>query len=321
MAYFRRRFRYRVRRPWRVRRMYRRRGYSRKYVNASSRSTIRMKCTQTYSSYKTSGHGTTLGNVTAIAPYAAANDMAVVNNPLYQAYCNLYEETKMIGMKAQLNVTSVVGNATLPSLQIYTCWDRRFGYLEPAPTAANIRAAATTNVSTALNNNVAKISRSIYASDLMEKAQWHDSSYDATGDQAWQAAGLNPNFFCPAFLFCFGSPSLAADTNVNYSLSVTYYVAFRNPKYGGSANAKDLPSRDITFPDDGDDSDMDDGGGAAAVPSSTLDLEMDSSVPPPTLSANARQASDTARRAQSAYEKRTRKTIVVDPTRGGSKNA
>lgn len=234
-----------------------RRGYARRYVNATSRSTIRMKCTQTYSSTKTSGHGADLGNVTAVTPYLVANTMGVVNNPLYQAYCNLYEETKLIGMKVNVNVTSVVGNATLPSLQIYTAWDRRFGYGEALPTANAIRSAATTNIATALNNNVAKITRSLYASDLMEKAQWHDSSYDATGDLAWMQAGVNPNFFCPAFLLAFGSPTLAADTNVNYTISVIYYVAFRNPKYGGSGSAKDLPTKQVEFLDD--EGDLDDG--------------------------------------------------------------
>lgn len=223
-----------------------------------------MKCVQTSSSTANSGYATTLGPVQAYAPYYGSDPVAVVNNPLYQAYRNLYEETKLIGMKVQLNVTSVVGNATLPSLEIYTAWDRRHGQGESTPTASELKAMASTNVSTALNNNVAKITRSIYASDLMEKAQWHDSSPRASNDQtddAWHTAGKNPNFFCPAFFFCFGSPTIASPgTTVGYSISITYYVSFRNPKYGGSSSSKDLPVRQVSFADELDgDADMEDG--------------------------------------------------------------
>ena len=213
-----------------------------------------MKCNETYSYHSDSGYGTTPSDTMGVWAYQGGNDGCVTKNPLYQAYLNLYEETKLIGMKVQLSVTSVVGNATLPSLQIYTAWDRKHGYQEGMPTAANIKSMSSSNVATALNNNVAKISRSIYASDLMEKAQWHDSSIDASyNDKAWIAAGANPNFFCPAFYFCFCSPSLAASTQVNYTISVTYYVAFRNPKYGGSAISKSLPTKDVTIPDEDDD--------------------------------------------------------------------
>lgn len=223
-----------------------------------------MKCVTTFSSTSNSGYATTLGPVKAYYPYSGTGSTGVVTNPLYQAYRNLYEETKLIGMKIQLSVTSVVGNSTLPSLEIYTAWDRKYGYGESLPTATQLKAMATSNVATALNNNVAKITRSIYASDLMEKAQWHDSSPVSSSDdtdQAWQTAGANPSFFCPAFYFCFGSPSLASPgTSVGYSISITYYVAFRNPKYGGSSSSKDLPVRQVTFADEPDgDADMEDG--------------------------------------------------------------
>lgn len=245
------------------RRRYGRRSYARRYINASSRSSIRMKCSTTFSSTSNSGYDTTLGPVKAYYPYSGTGSTGVVTNPLYQAYRNLYEETKLLGMKIQLSVTSVVGNATLPSLQIYTAWDRKYGYGEALPTASQLRSMATSNVATALNNNVAKITRSIYASDLMEKAQWHDSSPVSSSDntdQAWQTAGLNPNFFSPAFYFCFGSPTIASPgTTVSYSVSITYYVAFRNPKYGGSGAAKDLPERTVTIPDDMDGDIFDDG--------------------------------------------------------------
>lgn len=225
-----------------------------------------MKCVVTGSSTLHSGYADTLGvDVFGIKPlqtYAAGtNPVPVVSSPLFTAYQNLYEEMKLIGMKVQVSVTDQVGGATLPSLQIYTAWDRRHGYSEADYTPTMVKEAASSNVATALNNNVAKLSRSIYASDLIEKAQWFDSSpyTGSTTIDAWRQASKNPNFFCPAFYMCFGSPALSQASevaSVHFSISVTYYVAFRNPRYGGSSSSKDLPARSVTFADDGDD-DMD----------------------------------------------------------------
>nr|AIY31235.1 hypothetical protein [Dromedary stool-associated circular ssDNA virus] len=258
MPIYRRGYRRRFRRYRRYGRRYlRRRSYARRYVNASSRSSLRMKCNQTQTTTATAGHSdaATGASVWRLRPYAN-EDTSLTNNPLYQAYLSLYEETKLIGMKVNLAVTSQVGGVDTPSLQIYTAWDRRHGYDDDVPTVAQIKAAATSSVATALNNNVAKLSRSLYASDLIEKAQWHDSSVTANVDNAWLTAGNNPNFFCPAFFFFFNSPSLAATHAISFSVSVTYYVAFRNPKYGGSSASKDLPARTVTFAGGDDGGDM-----------------------------------------------------------------
>lgn len=268
MAYGRfRRYRrggWRRRRGYYGRRRYRR-SYARRYINGSSRSAIRIKTAVTDFTDKKSGYGDQLGTVYKIEPlsfnYTTAN---LTSSPLFKAYKDLYDEMKLIGMRVNISVTDVVGNSTLPSLQIYTAWDRRHGYGEQIPTATQIKAMSTMNVATALNNNVAKISRSIYASDLIEKAQWIDSDVDSsTGTVvAWQTAGKNPNFFCPAFYMVFGSPSLSQATevgSVHFNVAVTYYVAFRCPKYGGTSSAKDLPAKDVEFIDDmglDDDDDM-----------------------------------------------------------------
>lgn len=264
-AYYRRSYRRRYRFPRRYRRRFYRRSYARRYVNASSRSSIRCKCVCTGSYTLSSGYGDTLGSVFSLLPLESQANRSVnlPASPLFQAYQNLYEEMKMIGMKVQVSVTDQIGGSTLPSLQIYTAWDRRHGNGEADYTAAEIKNSASNNIATALNNNVAKLSRSIYASDLIEKAQWFDSSpYAAAGTaiRAWTTAGQNPNFFCPAFYMCFGSPSLnqgSAVASVHFSVSVTYYVAFRNPRFGGASSSKDLPTREVTFADDDDDMDAD----------------------------------------------------------------
>lgn len=232
-----------------------RRSYARKFVNGNSRSTIRMKCNQTITSTAVAGYGNsaTSAVVYQIQPYTSSlSSIALVANPLYRAYVNLYEETKLIGYKVNIAVTSAVGGSDTPSLQIYTAFDRRHGSGEAGWTVQQIMESSSNTVATAVNNNIAKISRSIYASDLIEKAQWHDSSLNSAGtaDQAWQTAGQNPNFFCPTMFLFFNSPSLGAQHNISYSLSVTYYVAFRNPKFGGSStSSKELAVREIALPD------------------------------------------------------------------------
>ena len=272
MPAYRRGYRRRYRFGRRYRRRLYRRSYARRYVNASSRSSIRCKCVVTGSGTLKSGYGDTLSSSVfkiepLLAQAAATNPVPVVSSPLFQAYQNLYEEMKLIGMKVQISVTDQIGGSTLPSLQIYTAWDRRKGYGEAAYTPSEVKNSASSNVATALNNNVAKLSRSIYASDLIEKAQWFDSS--AAGDvpgatcTAYISANTNPNFFSPAFYMVFGSPSLAQGSevaSVHFSVSVTYYVAFRNPRFGGSSSSKDLPARSATvaLPDNDDDFDMDD---------------------------------------------------------------
>lgn len=248
-------------------RRYRRRyaPYSRRYVNANSRSSVRMKTVVTDTWNATAGYGASATGAVVVEsmPLKGTNDsLSAANSPLYRTYCSLYEECKMIGSKISIAVVSAIGGSDIPSLQIYTSWDRKHGYGEPSYTAADIKNASTSNVATALNNNVAKLTRSCYASDLMEKATWFDATLDSAADninQAWQAAALNPNMFCPAFFAFFNCPSLGATKAVSVSVSITYYFAFRNPRYGGSGAAKlvDLGARSVSFPDD-DDGDMDD---------------------------------------------------------------
>lgn len=264
----------------------RRYGYSRKYVNASSKSSMRMKTNVTGTFSATAGYGNdnTGAAVYYFAPLGGDNDrFAAAKSALYRTYCTLYEEVKMIGLKVNMSIVSAVGTQDIPSVQIYSCWDRKHGFGEPNPTAANIKDSATSSVATALNNNVAKLSRSVYASDLMEKATWFDASLDATNNNrnsAWVAAGLNPNMFCPSFEFFLNCPTLALNKSIDVSLSVTYYFAFRNPRFGGSAGASklvDLGGRPVALPDD-EEGDMDDGA-AAAAPLPDDEGDMDAPAP------------------------------------------
>lgn len=234
------RYRYR-RRGWGKRR-YKRyfkkywRRYSRKYINGNSKSTIRIKTSWTTTPTVSAGYGTTPGSVVYSKPYdGSGSEGSLQHSQLYKTYCGLYEEVKIMGVKVNMAVITPVGDTTTPSLQIFSAWDRKRGYGEAAPTGAEIVASATSAVATAINNSVAKISRSCWASDLMEKATWIDCTLGENNvNDAWVAAGVNPNMFCPSFIWALCSPSLGAAHNVTVSLSYTYYLAFRNPKWGGA---------------------------------------------------------------------------------------
>ena len=267
MVYYYNRYGKRYYRRYRkYRRFYRRyrRNYSRRYVNASSRSSVRMKTATNWTFPVTAGYGDagTGAVVQTTLPLnsAVGDPNAVTNAPLFRVYCNLYEECKMIGARINLAIVSAVGGTDIPSLQIYTAWDRKRGFGEPAFSVADIKNASTSAVSTALNNNVAKIVRSCYASDLMENCTWFDSALDSSNGNrniAWVTAGTNPNMFCPSFSFYLNCPSKGATTSVNVSMSVVYYFAFRNPRFGGSGSAKsiDLGPRAASDPDAGGDAD------------------------------------------------------------------
>ena len=223
----------------------------------------------------------------AIRAFGSTNDskVTVLNSPLYRTYCNLYEEVKCIGMRVQIAVSTQIGGATLPSLQIFTAWDRRHGALEANYSGEDIRNSATYNVATALNNNIAKLTRSIYASDLMERAQWHDSKLsNALGyyqDDAYTAAGNNPNFFAPAFFFSFCAPTLAAATTLDLQVSVVYYFSFRNPKYGGSAANSKFSSEAVDLQDlRGGAGDMDGADGDAMVADGDMQVDDSVAIPP-----------------------------------------
>lgn len=265
-----------------VGRRYRRRysSYSRRYVNGSSRSQVRLKVPVTFTPSFPSV--TASGAVTvAIQPfYDAITTAAATSNaarsalmsPLYRQYCSLYEEVKCVGMKVKLAVTSNVGTSDIPSLQIYTAFDRRGSWNEQSglPTFADIKNYATFSAATAVNNSVAKLERSIYASDIMERAQWHDctltsipSTSNSYRDAAYYQADSNVNFFAPTMYINVAIPQGTVSQTVNTVCEVMYYFAFRNPKFGASSGASSKFTSDpIDFqsrPSMDDDGRMDDG--------------------------------------------------------------
>ena len=259
----------RYRRYKRFYRMFGGRRYRRRFVNGSSKSSIRVKVPKSFNMSWTQSANATATGVSRLCPWDSTVSYAsVLSSDLYRTYCTLYDEVKCIGMKVKINISSAVGGSDIPSLQIWTAWDRRIGVNEASPSAADMKTYSTYQVATAVNNSVAKLERSIYASDLLEKAQWHDCTLSAlpgSYDLAYSAAGDNPNFFVPAMFVCMSVPDKTSQVTITGTVDIMYYFSFRNPKYGATSSSKDSFSVDVlprAMDPPGDEDDMDQNDGA-----------------------------------------------------------
>ena len=103
MAFYGRRFRRyrRYKRFYRRYGRYGRRSYARRYVNGSSRSSVRIKTSVESNLTMSSGTSAGPGAVKEISPYlnSAADDQtkcSALRSPLYRTYCSLYEEDCLI---------------------------------------------------------------------------------------------------------------------------------------------------------------------------------------------------------------------------------
>lgn len=239
--------RYRRYRPRKYIRRYFRRRF-RKFVNGTSRSQVRVKVPVSVVRNMTQYGTSRFTQTYSVNPFTSSEishptePLSALSSPLYRTYASLYDEVQCIGMKVRLSFTNAVGAATLPAIKVHSMWDRRCGYGEASPSYSQIISSASYMPASAINNSVCKMQRSCYQSDLIEKAQWHDCSLtsisqgSAVRDDAYVAAGLNPNFFCPAFYFVVEEvPDNVAWVAPSVMIDVVYYFKFRNPRYGGSA--------------------------------------------------------------------------------------
>lgn len=118
--------------------------------------------------------------------------------------------------------------------------------------------------------------------------------------------------FNPQFSFYLNCPTLGATKTISVSLSVVYYFAFRNPRFGGSASIskfEDLGDRSVaTLPLDEDDEMLD---GVAAVPDLPGDMDTEERL-------EAVRAAEKAARDEAAHKKRT--IVVARPRVRDPKN-
>lgn len=187
--------------------------------------------------------------LTADGPQGKASACAT---PLYNAYTNLYDQVKCDGVVTRLSIVSPIGAGTAAAasaLQVIVAYDRMGTSSEvngaSTPTTAQLFNFSSAVVRSAINNSVAKMSRSIWASDVQERTVFHDatvralSSSAGVSDSDFASNTVKVNYFAPLTMIGLRLAAAAPTsvTTIQVLLEQTYYFTFRNPKYGGDASA------------------------------------------------------------------------------------
>ena len=107
----------------------------------------------------------------------------------------------------------------------------------------------------AINNSVAKMSRSCWASDIQERTVFHDSTVAASQTAVWDrdfsSNATKVGYFAPLLMLGVRLAAAAPEsaTTVQVLLEQVYYFTFRQPKYGGdpsaTANLRSVPALNL----------------------------------------------------------------------------
>ena len=175
-----------------------------------------------------------------------------VSSPLYRAYTGLYDQVKCDGVVSRISIVTAIGTS-IPAVQVVTAYDRMGTRKEVlnnnaqnTTTTTDLFDYSSASIVSAINNSVAKTSRSCWASDVQERTVFHDattSAASATSDGYFSDVSFNSypdhvSYFSPLTLIGLrlaAAPS--TDTTVQILLEQVYYFTFRNPKYGGAATS------------------------------------------------------------------------------------
>ena len=181
---------------------------------------------------------------------------SAVQTPLYNAYAQLYDQVKCDGVVTRFSILTAVGGTTMPAVQVVMAYDRygNLGEVITSPlTTDQLFNFSSASVVSAINNSVAKTSRSCWASDIQERTMFHDCSVTQTptssylfADNDYASARNKIGYFSPLTLIGLRlSAAPSADTTVSALIEQTYYFTFRNPKYGGSSPASSATVQSI----------------------------------------------------------------------------
>lgn len=172
---------------------------------------------------------------------------AAVSSPLYRAYTGLYDQVKCDGVVSRISMVTAIGASGLPAVQVVSAYDRLGNKNEVRNVdlldVAGLFDYSSASIVSAINNSVAKTSRSCWASDIQERTVFHDCNVGAGASSATVDVDFNSNaskvgYFSPLLLV--GLRLAAAPTSdivVQVLIEQTYYFTFRNPKYGGSSTS------------------------------------------------------------------------------------
>lgn len=208
--------------------------------------------------------GQNLSDVQVIGPYSGGltatgiiNEATnithggVINDRGFRLKAACYDECKLDSMKVKITPARIWAGDTFTN-SLLTMWDRKANPKEcgyagnetwmlngAMPTPLEIFNNEGTIKTTFTNNIIKPMFRNVYASSIIEKGEFVDSSirYNDTGNQSplrWMFFDNwlhNPMAFSPALYISVYSPATYVQNNIfsfNYSIEYTY--TFRNPK-------------------------------------------------------------------------------------------
>ena len=151
---------------------------------------------------------------------------SAVASGLYRAYTRLYDQVKCDGVVSRVSLVTAIGAGGLPAVQVVSAYDR-MGNKNEVLNDADIAVGSLLNFSSAsivsaINNSVAKTSRSCWASDIQERTIFHDCSLG--DDEA--GADVDVDFNSNASKVGYFSPLLLLDCVLLLLLPVTLLFRF-----------------------------------------------------------------------------------------------
>ena len=232
---------------------------------ASSRGRIRVRVPVQQLVTLTVPAQSTDSNVLTSSPYYQASNVlpraaaGAVAQRLYTAYVGLYDQVKCDGVVSNLSVVTPIGGAGgLNALQVIMAYDRcgcQNEIIADAITTAQLFNFSSSVARSAINNSVAKMSRSCWASDIQERTVFHDSTVAASQTAVWDrdfsSNATKVGYFAPLLMLGVRLAAAAPEsaTTVQVLLEQVYYFTFRQPKYGGdpsaTANLRSVPALNL----------------------------------------------------------------------------
>lgn len=175
----------------------------------------------------------------------------LVGHNLFTTYCQLYDEVKLNSMSVSISVDQVpVGTS---GVKVISCVDRHvtLNDIRQVYPVGNMTGSAECDSKMFSSLQNARVYRYFAARDVGERTSFFDSTLGqenyTDGGNTYTMAGplefiqntslfgcFNPIVFLG---FSFSAAPNAAGT-VYFQYKVTYNLTFRNPKYGGTGNAK-----------------------------------------------------------------------------------
>lgn len=192
----------------------------------------------------------TTGNAVRIND-ANGQSLGFVQTSLYTAYSNLFDEVKFDGMKVKAAVVDTIGaGGAYAGVTVSSVVERNVNKEDVPPNSTNMNQWSSYSFRNVINNSVAKITRSVWATDLPERVTFADTQIGGGGAntgvaapgtylRAWRDGAFSGSFFKPA-VYITASPSnvTAALRTIVFMVEVVGYFTFRCPKYTSSGSSK-----------------------------------------------------------------------------------